>query len=252
MKLIYAKDYEQMSRKAANIIAAQITLKPDSVLGLATGSSPIGTYKELIAKYRAGDLDFSKIKTANLDEYRGLTKDNDQSYAYFMTNNLFKDINIDPANTNIPDGTNPDAEAECSRYDAKVKELGGVDLQLLGIGHNGHIGFNEPCDEFIRGTHCVKLTEMTINANTRFFAKKEDVPTEAYTMGIQTIMSAKKILLVASGKDKAEIIYKMSTGEVTPQVPASVLQLHPDVTIVADEAALSVVKEKAPKLIQKF
>lgn len=252
MKLIYAKDYDQMSRKAANIIAAQMTLKPTSVLGLATGSSPIGTYKELIAKYQAGDIDFSQIKTANLDEYRGLTKDNDQSYAYFMYNNLFKDVNIDMANTNIPDGTNPDAIAECARYDAKVVELGGVDIQLLGIGHNGHIGFNEPCDEFIKGTHCVDLTEMTINANTRFFAKKEDVPTQAYTMGIQTIMSAKKILLVASGKDKAEIVYKMATGEVTPQVPASILQLHQDVTIVADEAAMSIVMEKAPQLVSKF
>ena len=252
MKLIYAKDYNDLSRKAANIIAAQMIMKPDSVLGLATGSSPVGTYKELIAKYQAGDIDFSQIKTANLDEYRGLTKDNDQSYAYFMYDNLFKDVNIDMANTNIPDGTNPDAEAECARYDAKVKELGGVDIQLLGIGHNGHIGFNEPCDEFIKGTHCVQLTESTINANTRFFAKKEDVPTEAYTMGIGTIMSAKKILLVAAGKDKAEIIYKMATGEVTPQVPASILQLHPDVTVVADDAAMSIVKEKAPELIENF
>lgn len=169
-----------------------------------------------------------------------------------MYNNLFKDVNINMDNTNIPDGTNPDAEAEGIRYDTKVKELGGVDLQLLGIGHNGHIGFNEPCDEFIKGTHCVQLTESTITANSRLFEKIEDVPTQAYTMGIQTIMTAKKILLVAAGADKADIIYKMVTSEVTPQIPASILQLHPDVTIVADEAAMAQVMENAPELVTKF
>ena len=249
MKILFAKDYDEMSRKAANIIASQITLKHNSVLGLATGSSPIGTYKELIKKYEQGDLCFGGCYTANLDEYRGLTKDNDQSYAYFMYNNLFKYVNINMDKTNIPDGSNPDAEAECKRYDKVVEDLGGVDIQLLGIGHDGHIGFNEPDDNFPVGTHCVKLTDMTIEANKRFFARKEDVPTEAYTMGIGTIMKAKRILMVASGKDKAEILYKTACGEVKPDVPASILRLHADVTIVADEAALSMIIEKAPELV---
>lgn len=249
MKILFAKDYDEMSRKAANIIASQITMKHNSVLGLATGSSPIGTYKELIKKYEQGDLYFDGCYTANLDEYRGLTKDNDQSYAYFMYNNLFKYVNINMDKTNIPDGSNPDADAECARYDKVVEDLGGVDIQLLGIGHDGHIGFNEPDDSFPVGTHCVKLTDMTIEANKRFFARKEDVPTEAYTMGIGTIMKAKKILMVASGKDKAEILYKTACGEVKPDVPASILRLHADVTIVADEAALSMIIEKAPELV---
>ena len=250
MRILYASDYNDLSRKAANIIAAQVILKPDCVLGLATGSSPLGTYKCLIEGYEKGDLDFSRCKAANLDEYRGLPKDNDQSYAYFMYENLFKHINIDMANTNIPDGMNADAEAECKRYDEAVRALGGVDIQLLGIGHNGHIGFNEPADEFPKGTHCVDLTQSTIDANTRFFARKEDVPTQAYTMGIQTIMSAKKILLIASGEGKADIVCRMAAGPVTPSVPASVLQLHNDVTIVADKEALSVLMEKAPEMIE--
>ncbi len=250
MRILYAADYNEMSRKAANLIAAQVILKPDCVLGLATGSSPLGTYKCLIEGYEKGDLDFSRCSAANLDEYCGLTKDNDQSYAYFMYENLFKHINIDMANTNIPDGTNADAEAECKRYDAAVAALGGVDIQLLGIGHNGHIGFNEPADSFAKGTHRVALTQRTIDANTRFFARREDVPTHAYTMGIKTIMSAKKILLIASGAEKAPIIYEMAAGPIVPSVPASVLQLHNDVTIVADAAALSVLLEKAPELVE--
>ncbi len=239
MRLYRAKDYDDMSRKAANIISAQVTLKPDCVLGLATGSTPIGTYKQLIERYQNGDLDFSQVRTANLDEYKGLTKDNDQSYYYFMYNNLFKDINIDMANTNIPDGTNPDGAAEAARYDQVVRDLGGVDLQLLGMGHNGHIGFNEPSDSFDKGTHCVDLQPSTIEANKRFFASIDDVPKQAYTMGIQTIMSARSILLLVSGADKAEILYKALRGPITPHVPASVLQLHKDVIVIADEAALS-------------
>lgn len=242
MRIIKAKDYADMSRKAANIIAAQVILKPDCVLGLATGSSPIGTYKELIKGYENGDLDFSEVKTANLDEYRGLEKSNDQSYDYFMKANLFNHINIKPENLNIPNGENPDAEAECARYEAVVDALGGQDLQLLGMGHNGHIGFNEPADEFIKETHCVDLQESTINANKRFFEKIEDVPTQAYTMGINTIMKAKKVLVIVSGEDKAEILKKAFFGPVTPQVPASILQMHPDVVVVADEAALSKVE----------
>lgn len=228
-----------MSRKAANIISAQIILKPDCVLGLATGSTPIGTYQQLIERYREGDLDFSQVRTANLDEYRGLTRDNDQSYYYFMYHNLFKEVNIDMANTNIPDGTNPDSAAEAARYDQVIRDLGGVDLQLLGMGHNGHIGFNEPSDAFDKGTHCVDLQPSTIEANKRFFASIDDVPKQAYTMGIQTIMSARKILLLVSGAEKAEILHKALCGPITPHVPASVLQLHNDVTVVADEAALS-------------
>ena len=239
MRIIKTKDYADMSRKAANIIASQVILKPDCVLGLATGSTPIGTYKELIKGYENGDLDFSLVKTANLDEYRGLEKSNDQSYDYFMKANLFNHININFENLNIPNGENPDADAECKRYEAVVKELGGQDLQLLGMGHNGHIGFNEPADEFVKETHCVDLQESTIQANKRFFEKVEDVPTQAYTMGINTIMQAKTILVIVSGADKAEIVKKAFFGPVVPQVPASILQMHQDVTIVVDEAAAS-------------
>ncbi len=239
MRIIVTKNYDDMSRKAANIISAQIITKPNCVLGLATGSTPIGTYKELIAGYNNGDLDFSQVSTVNLDEYRGLDHDNDQSYYYFMMNNLFKHVNIDVAKTHVPDGTIEDADQACADYEAIVKSYGGVDLQLLGLGHNGHIGFNEPADEFPKDTHCVDLTESTIQANARFFEKIEDVPTQAYTMGIGTIMRAKKILLVASGKDKAEIVKKAFFGPVVPQVPASILQMHQDVTIVVDEAAAS-------------
>ena len=206
MKLYRAKDYADLSRKAANIISAQVITKPDCVLGLATGSTPIGTYKELIERYEQGDLDFSAVKSVNLDEYKGLTRDNDQSYYYFMYNNLFKHINIDLNNTNIPDGTEPNSEKECSRYNEVIDSMGGVDLQLLGLGHNGHIGFNEPDDVFAKLTHCVDLQESTIEANKRFFADINDVPRQAYTMGIQTIMRAKKILLIVSGEDKAQIL----------------------------------------------
>ncbi|HIQ74537.1 MAG TPA: glucosamine-6-phosphate deaminase [Candidatus Cottocaccamicrobium excrementipullorum] len=239
MRLYRAKDYKDMSRKAANIISAQVIMKPNCVLGLATGSTPIGTYQQLIEWYRKGDLDFSEVHTANLDEYRGLTKDNDQSYYYFMYHNFFKDINIDMANTNIPDGMNPDSAAEAARYDQVIRDLGGVDLQLLGLGHNGHIGFNEPEEAFEKGTHCVDLQPSTIEANKRFFASIDDVPKQAYTMGIKTIMQAKKILLIASGEDKAQILHEALCGPVTPHVPASILQMHNDVTVVADEAALS-------------
>ncbi len=239
MRIIKTKDYEEMSRKAANIIAAQVIAKPDCVLGLATGSTPIGTYKNLVAKYEAGDLDFSEVKTVNLDEYKGLTRENDQSYYYFMHDNLFNHVNIDLANTNLPDGTKENADAECSAYEALIKSFGGADLQLLGLGHNGHIGFNEPASHFPVATHCVDLQERTIEANKRFFASIDDVPKQAYTMGIGTIMSAKKILIVVSGEDKADTVAKAFFGPVTPEVPASILQLHADVVLVADEAALS-------------
>ena len=238
INVICAKDYADVSRKAAAIIASVVTLKPDCVLGLATGSSPIGTYKELIAKYEAGILDFSQVKTVNLDEYVGLSKDHDQSYAYFMRTNLFDHVNIDQANCNIPSGLTEDPEAECAAYDKLIGELK-TDLQLLGMGPNGHIGFNEPDEVFIPGTHCVKLAESTIDANQRFFASRDDVPRYAYTMGIWGIMQAKKILLVANGKNKAAAIKAAVTGPIDPKVPASILQLHPDCTIIADEEALS-------------
>ena len=239
MKIYKVKDYEEMSRKAAAVIASQIISKPDSVLGLATGSSPLGTYKYLIERYNQGELDFSEVKTANLDEYRGLTRENDQSYYYFMYHNLFKHVNINMENTNIPDGTTSDPEEETARYDQVIRGLGGVDLQLLGLGHNGHIGFNEPSDHFAMGTHCVDLQPSTIEANKRFFASIDDVPKQAFTMGIGTIMAARKILLIVSGKEKAQILYDALCGPVTTHVPASILQMHPEVIVVADEAALS-------------
>lgn len=239
MRIYKAKDYDEMSRKAANIISAQVILKPDCVLGLATGSTPIGTYKQLIEWYNKGDIDFSEVTSVNLDEYKGLTKDNDQSYNYFMHTNFFDHVNINPESVNLPNGMEPDSEKECARYDAVIRSVGGVDLQLLGLGHNGHIGFNEPAEEFKKGTHCVDLQASTIEANARFFASIEEVPKQAYTMGIRTIMMAKKILVVVSGVDKAEIVKKAFTGPVTPHVPASLLQMHPDVIVVGDEAALS-------------
>ena len=250
MRFYVEKDYDALSQRAANIIAAQVISKPDCVLGLATGSSPVGTYKNLVAKYENGDLDFSQVKTANLDEYKGLPKDNDQSYYYFMHQNLFDHVNIPIENTHLPNGMEPDPQKECKRYTELIQSLGGVDLQLLGIGHNGHIGFNEPGESFDKQVHCVDLTESTIEANKRFFASADDVPKQAYTMGIKTIMQAKKILIIASGEDKAEIVHKAFFGPITPQVPASVLQLHNDVTVVADAEALSILLEKAPELVE--
>ena len=239
MRIIKTKDYQEMSRKAAGILAAQVALQPNSVLGLATGSTPIGTYDQLVAGCESGDVDFSMVSTANLDEYKGLNRENDQSYYYFMNQHLFNRINIDKGNTHLPNGMAADSDQECQQYEALIESLGGVDMQLLGIGHNGHIGFNEPAAAFPKATHCVDLTESTIEANKRFFASADDVPKQAYTMGIGTIMKAKKILLLATGEEKAEILAKAFFGEITPEVPASILQLHPDVTIVADEAALS-------------
>ena len=242
MKLIRAKDYADVSLKAANIIASVVTLKPDCVLGLATGSSPVGTYKELNKKYEAGELDFSQVKTVNLDEYVGLSKDHDQSYAYFMRDNLFDHVNIDQTNCNIPSGRTENPEAECANYDKLIASLGGTDLQLLGMGPNGHIGFNEPDEVFFPATHCVKLADSTIDANARFFATRDDVPKQAYTMGIWGIMQAKKVLMVVNGKNKAQAVKAALTGPVDPKVPASILQLHPDFTMVADEEALSLLE----------
>ena len=239
MKIYLTDDYAAMSRKAASIIASQVVLNPECVLGLATGSTPIGTYKELIARYESGELNFSGVKSVNLDEYVGLSPEHDQSYRYFMQTNLFNHINIKRENTNVPNGLAEDTDAECARYDAVMDSLGGIDLQLLGMGHNGHIGFNEPDDYFPLGTHAVDLQESTISANARFFASIDEVPRRALTMGIGSIMKVKAILVVVSGKDKAPIVKKAFAGPVTPNVPASILQMHPNVIVVGDKEALS-------------
>lgn len=239
MNIIRAKDYEDMSRKAAEIIADQVAHKADAVLGLATGGTPVGTYKRLVEIYKEGKLDMSGIKTVNLDEYVGISPDNSQSYRFFMNDNFFDHVNVKKENTHVPDGEDPDAEKVCSAYDALIESLGGIELQLLGMGPNGHIGFNEPDDHFTVGTHKVALAESTIKANTRFFDREEDVPRFAYTMGIGTIMSAKRTLMVVSGASKADIVRKAFFEEVTPMVPASILRFHQDFTLVADEDALS-------------
>ena len=244
MRLIRTKDYQEASRQVANIISAQVILKPDSVLGLATGSSPIGAYRQLIEWYNKGDVDFSRARSVNLDEYVGLAPSHEQSYAYFMHHNFFDSINIKPENVHLPDGLDPDAEGQGKKYDALIRSLGGVDLQLLGIGRDGHIGFNEPCGEFVKGTHCVELTQDTREANARFFGSINLVPKTAYTMGILDIMQARRVVMIASGSSKAAIVRDAFWGPVTPQIPASILQLHPDFTLVADEEALAMVNQE--------
>ncbi len=243
MIIIKTDSYEDMSKKAASIIAEQIISKPNSVIGLATGSTPIGTYEELVKLNKASEIDFSDITTFNLDEYRGLPRDNDQSYYYFMNDNLFDHVNIDKSRTHVPNGMIEDADLECGNYEAAIKAAGGVDLQLVGIGHNGHIGFNEPSDEFDKVTHCVDLTESTIEANKRFFASIDDVPRQAYTMGIGTIMAAKKVVVVANGTGKAEIVKAAFQGPITPKVPASALQLHQNVIVVCDAEAAALLED---------
>lgn len=242
MKVVVAKDYREICKLVSRIFAAQVTLKPDSVLGLATGSTPVGMYQELVQMYQEGRIDFSHVRTVNLDEYVGLSGDNDQSYRYFMNHNLFDHININKENTNVPNGTAADLQAECERYEQVVADMGGVDIQLLGIGNNGHIAFNEPCGEFPEKTHVVDLTQNTIEANARFFESMDDVPKKALTMGIGTIMKAKKIVLMANGPKKAQTIYDTVYGPITPEVPASVLRLHSDVTIFVDEQAGALLK----------
>lgn len=233
MNIIQVKSYDELSRKGANIIASQVILYPKSVLGLATGSTPIGMYEFLSADYKNGELDFSKVTSINLDEYCGIEPTNENSYRYFMESNLFKNINIKNDNTYVPSGLG-EPETECEKYDAIIAENGGIDLQLLGLGNNGHIGFNEPAEAFATGTHCVELDDGTIEANKRFFDSYDDVPKKAITMGIKAIMQAKRVLLIVSGEGKKEILKKVLFGPVTPQVPASVLQLHPNVTVIAD------------------
>lgn len=241
LTFLKAKNYHDMSRKAANIISAQIIIKPDCVLGLATGSTPIGIYEQLIEWHKKENLDFSHVTTINLDEYRGLSGDDKQSYRYFMNTNLFDHVNIDKSRTFVPNGMEEVPEKACRDYSNIIKSVGAVDMQLLGIGENGHIGFNEPGDAFQKEMHCVDLTESTIRANSRFFENMDDVPRQAYTMGIKDIISAKKILLVAAGENKAQALYQSFFGKITPAVPASILQLHNDVTVAVDEAALRVI-----------
>ncbi|MBQ9744577.1 MAG: glucosamine-6-phosphate deaminase [Clostridia bacterium] len=235
MNYIVVKTYEELSTRVASIICGQIAMKPQCVLGLATGSSPLGAYAKIVEKNKAGEVDFSNVRSVNLDEYVGLHGEHDQSYRYFMNNNLFKHINIDINNTYVPDGCAEDIEAECKAYDELIDRLGGIDLQLLGIGYDGHIGFNEPDTYFEKSTHRVTLDSSTIEANSRFFASRDDVPKTAITMGIGGIMSAKRVLLIANGKGKREIVEKAFFGPITPSVPASILQLHPNLTVIYSE-----------------
>ncbi len=235
MNIITVPTYQKMCRAAANIISAQVIMKPDCVLGLATGSTPIGVYAQLIDWYKKGDVDFSHAYSVNLDEYVGLSITHPQSYRYFMQQNFFDAVNFEPENTHVPNGCAKDVEKECADYEETIRSLGGIDLQLLGIGHNGHIGFNEPADYFTKNTHLTDLNDTTITANARFFASKEDVPTQAITVGMASIMQAKRILLIANGKGKKEILDRALHGPITPLVPASLLQLHPNLTVIYSE-----------------
>ncbi len=251
IKIFPAKTKEEAGKLAGNYICDIVANKPTAVLGLATGSSPLGMYADMIEKCRAGKVSFKQVKTVNLDEYVGLSADHDQSYQYFMRNNLFYHIDIDLANTHLPDGLAKDPKAECARYDAVVESMGGVDLQVLGIGNNGHIGFNEPADYFSNGTGLIELTDSTIDANSRFFASRDLVPTKALSMGVGQIMAADKVLLIALGEGKADILEAALFGKVTPEVPASILQFFKgEVAVFADEAALSVIKAKHPEALK--
>ena len=247
MRIIVTDSYEEMSKVAARIVAGQLYLKPNSVLGLATGSTPEGMYANLVKVHQSVGLDFSEVISFNLDEYIGLDKENEQSYYYFMHKHLFDHVNIKPENIHIPNGNPENLEEECKKYDKLIEAKGGIDLQVLGIGQNAHIGFNEPDIKFEATTHKVKLDEETIKANSRFFENEEDVPKYAISMGIKTIMLAKKIILLASGKNKAEAIYKAVYGSVRPDAPASILQLHQDVVVIVDKDAASLLPEKDKK-----
>ena len=243
MRIIITENYDDMSNIATDIIAAQLILNPDSVLGLATGSTPTGMYEGLVKLYNEGRIDFKDVVTFNLDEYCGLPDENDQSYHYFMDKNLLSKVNVAPENINIPSGVAEDMEKTCIEYDEKIQSFGGTDIQVLGIGVNGHIGFNEPGDVFVGETHIIDLDETTIEANARFFEKKDDVPKQAITMGMKSIMSAGRILLMASGSGKAKAIYDAIKGPITPLVPASILQLHEDVIVVVDKEAAKLITD---------
>ncbi len=236
-RVIKAKDPTEAGKLAADLFEAMVQTKPACVLGLATGSTPLPLYRELIQREKDGKIDFSKVRSANLDEYKGLAPDHPQSYRYFMQSNLFDHISIQPENTIVPDGLATDVQAMCQAYEEQIEKWGGVDLQLLGIGHDGHIGFNEPTDHFPAMTHEHALEEMTRQANKRFFDSIDEVPAAAFTMGVGTVMAARKIVMIATGADKRDIIRRSFWGPVTPEVPASILQFHPDVTLICDEAA---------------
>lgn len=252
MRVWFTKDYAAMSRLAANIISAGVVLKNDSVLGLSTGSTPVGIYKELIERYSAKDVDFSKVTVINQDEYIGLPKDSDQSYAYFMYHNFYKGVNVAEKNRHIPNGENLDIAKECKRYEKVISDAGGIDMLLLGIGSDGHIAFNEPGEVFKKYVHAEDLNENTIEANSRFFDSLSDVPKRAYTIGIKNIMDSRRIVLAVNGEHKAEILSKAVLGSITPQVPASILQLHPNVDVVADEKALKKIIELSPDIISNL
>jgi len=239
MKRIAVANYGEMSAQAAEILLEQVRSKPDSVLGLATGSTPVGTYEAMVAAYEQGAVSFARCRSINLDEYVGLGPDDEASYHYFMWHNLFHHIDIQPSNVHLPDGKNLDAQDACTRYDQLVSALGPIDLQVLGIGSNGHIAFNEPGDHFVADTHIVDLTDATINDNQRFFERREDVPTQAYTLGMRPILNAKLALLLVAGAGKAEALHRSLTGPITPAVPASILQLHDNLIVIADQAAMS-------------
>ncbi|WP_415333301.1 glucosamine-6-phosphate deaminase [Clostridium perfringens] len=242
MRLIVTKNYEEMSKVAAKEMAEDIKRNPEIVLGLATGGTPVGMYKELIRMYNEGELDFSKVTSINLDEYVGLSGDHDQSYRYFMNTNLFNNINIDKNNTFVPNGLAENVEEECMAYDSRIQDMGGIDLQLLGLGANGHIGFNEPGEALSVGTHLTDLKESTIEANARFFDSIDDVPRKAITMGLGGIMKAKKIMVIASGEGKAEVVKAMMSGKITTEIPATMLQMHRDVILIVDEDAAKLLK----------
>ncbi len=239
MRLIICENYEEMSKAAAKIVASQLTVKPESILGLATGSTPVGMYNILAEMYKNGDVDFSESKSFNLDEYYPITADNSQSYHYFMRENLFSKINIKPENTHILDGTCADTDEECKNFERMIAQSGGIDLQILGIGQNGHIGFNEPDANLNPNTHLTDLTENTINANSRFFDNIDEVPKQAITMGIGTILKAKKIILLASGAEKHKVVKQLLEGKITTDIPASMLKVHSDTVLICDKAAYS-------------
>lgn len=239
MRIIIAEDYNDMSKKAANMLAAQIILKPDSVLGLATGSTPLETYRFLMKMYNDETISFDRVTSFNLDEYVGLSTENENSYHYYMEDNFFQFVNVPKENRHIPDGTAKDVDQECKDYEKKIRAHGGIDFQILGIGNNGHIGFNEPDLKFEAVTHQIDLDEETIKANARFFDSEEEVPKKAITMGVRTIMNARKVILLANGSNKAETIHKAIYGKIDPKLPASILQLHPDVTFILDKEAAS-------------
>ncbi len=237
MRIIIKDNYEQISKQAALLVSSMVRLKPDTVLGLPTGGTPKGMYDRLIEMNKNDEIDFSEVKTFNLDEYYRINPDNPQSYHYYMKNNFFNHINIKKENYNIPDGTAEDVKKECLNYEKKIKESGGIDLQILGIGSNGHIGFNEPGKQLNTATHLINLTQKTIEDNSRFFESEEEVPTQALTAGMSTILKSRKIILLASGENKAEAIKKTTNNKITTKVPSSLLQTHPDMTLIIDKEA---------------